>query len=150
MSVFLIIIPFGEAGNGTYDEALQNEKEVLAAWGEWYYKAVLSVANLVDEPSETLAEAMLDAVEEINAKTEERLEYANEALNEAAKVKAFEEYRLTAQKELTSYVKTNRKYLADDLGLGIVLDGVDAIGAASDKAGIDSALEAAKARLQKS
>ena len=140
-------VDYVEAGNSTYDEALQNEKEVLAAWGEWYYQAVLSVMGLVDEPSETLIEAVIDAMEEINAKTEERLEYAKEALNEATKVKALEEYRLTAQKELTSYVKTNSKYLADDLGLGIILDGVDAIGAASDKAGIDSALKAAKSLI---
>ena len=138
-----------EAGNGPYDEERENEKEVLAAWGQWYNQAVLSVITLVDEPSDTLSMDVINAMVEINTKTEERLEYAKKVLDEAAKVKAFAEYKFAAQKELTAYAKTNSKYLSDNLGLKVVLDGVDAIGAASDKAGVDKALKTAKGNILK-
>ena len=142
-------LKYVEAGNGSYDDERQNEKEVLTAWGQWYSQAVLSVISLVDEPSDTLIMAAINAMTEINTVTEESLEYAKKVLDEAAKVKAFAEYKFAAQKELTAYAKANSKYVSNDLGLKVICDGIDAIGAASDEAGVDKALKTAKNTILK-
>ena len=138
-----------EAGNETYDEALDNEKEVLTAWGNWYKEAIVSVLSLTDEPSEDLIMNFITTLAEIDDKTKERVDYAKKVLDEDKKALELADYRLGAQKELTAYAKANRRYLANDLGMKVILDSVDAIGSAEDKAAVDAALKKAKASVAK-
>ncbi len=74
---------FVKAGHAAYEDALENEKEVLNAWGRWYQEAFASVTTLVDEPSEELLSAIDSAKTEMSEKTAECLAYAELVLGNA-------------------------------------------------------------------
>ena len=202
---------YAVAGHDSYEAALENEKEVLSAWGKWYAEALDSVATLVDDPSDALTGAIHSAKAELEARTEASLEYAELVMARAAqtaeiddflaktdvpaelkesvdaiaelakediaeatktervsaiatramqeiksaiegnaseKALAFANYKADAQKTVINYMKANRKYLQNDLTLGVIL-AVASINAAKDKAAVDAALKKAKAEINR-
>lgn len=70
------------AGNGTPEEALANETEVLKAWGDWYAKALESVETLVDEPSGELTDAIASSKEKLASRVQAGLDYAEKLLKD--------------------------------------------------------------------